>query len=222
MYNGMALTSIGLCEIQPATAEGLRALISSSGDLECSWSVPNLPLAVQLSRQQPVQALLVDKAFGQPQIIDLIGQLRETVPSQGVVVWGVAMNESEALRLLQAGARGLLRKSADLPVILACLRAVGNGSTWMEDCVFREGLRHDRHIPNGLTGREKQVLQLVEGGLKNKEIASELGIRPGTVKIHLKHIFEKTGVHGRYGLALNGMRMRGLVAARAVEVSRSA
>jgi DNA-binding NarL/FixJ family response regulator len=62
-----------------------------------------------------------------------------------------------------------------------------------------------------LTERERQVLTLVEQGLKNKEIAADLGIRPGTVKIHLKHIFEKTGVHGRYGLALNGMRQRGVL-----------
>jgi len=46
---------------------------------------------------------------------------------------------------------------------------------------------------------------------KNKEIADELEIRPGTVKIHLKHIFEKTGIRGRYGLALNGLKERGLV-----------
>ena len=55
---------------------------------------------------------------------------------------------------------------------------------------------------------EQQVLELVEQGCKNKEIAQELGIRPGTVKIHLKHIFEKSGVRGRYGLALSGLRQR--------------
>lgn len=43
-------------------------------------------------------------------------------------------------------------------------------------------------------------------GLKNREIGSELGIRPGTVKVHLKHIFEKTGVRGRFGLALSGLK----------------
>ena len=51
----------------------------------------------------------------------------------------------------------------------------------------------------------------MEQGCKNKEIALELGIRPGTVKIHLKHIFEKTGVRGRYGLAITGLKEKGMV-----------
>ena len=76
----------------------------------------------------------------------------------------------------------------------------------MEDAVFRDSARSDRYPRSELTAREQQVLELVEQGCKNKEIAGELGIRPGTVKIHLKHIFEKTGIRGRYGLALNGWR----------------
>ena len=79
----------------------------------------------------------------------------------------------------------------------------------MEDCVFRDAARSDRYPRSELTAREQQVLELVEQGCKNKEIAQELGIRPGTVKIHLKHIFEKTGIRGRYGLALNGWKDRG-------------
>jgi len=81
----------------------------------------------------------------------------------------------------------------------------------MEDCVFRDSARQPGYPRSELTAREHQVLELVEQGFKNKEIALELGIRPGTVKIHLKHIFEKTGVRGRYGLAISGLKDKGIV-----------
>lgn len=190
--------------------------MASSEGLQCSWAVPNLLIGLQLARQQPVEALILDKSLGQQAVLAALEELRSAVPGVAVIVWGNSMSESEALRLLQAGARGLLRKSADLGTIVACIRAVTEGSTWMEDCVFREVTRMERPTRNDLTLREQQVLQLVEQGMKNKEIAVELGIRPGTVKIHLKHIFEKTGVHGRYGLALNGMRLRGAIPAQPV------
>jgi two-component system nitrate/nitrite response regulator NarL len=205
-----------MCETQPATAEGIRSLLGGSDDLSCRWAVPNLLVGLQLARQQPVDTLLLDKTFGQQVVISALADMRESMPDVGLIVWGNSMNEAEALRLLQAGARGLLRKTADLATILTCIRAVADGSTWMEDCVFRDSARAERPIRNDLTLREQQVLALVEQGMKNKEIALELGIRPGTVKIHLKHIFEKTGVHGRYGLALSGMRANGGIPIRAM------
>jgi DNA-binding NarL/FixJ family response regulator len=60
-------------------------------------------------------------------------------------------------------------------------------------------------------------MELVERGMKNRDIATTLGIRTGTVKIHLKHIFEKTGIRGRYGLALCGLREKGLLTAPTLE-----
>ena len=71
------------------------------------------------------------------------------------------------------------------------------------------------HSP--LTSRELQVMELVERGMKNKDIGFALGIRTGTVKIHLKHIFEKTGIRGRYGLALSGLKEKGLLSMAPVE-----
>jgi two-component system nitrate/nitrite response regulator NarL len=75
---------------------------------------------------------------------------------------------------------------------------------WMQDGIFRGSVSSDRY--SELTTREQQVVELVRQGFKTKKIAEDLGIGPGTVKIHLKHIFQKTGVRGRYGLALNGWR----------------
>jgi two-component system, NarL family, nitrate/nitrite response regulator NarL len=211
MLKVTAKQSVAICETQPVTAEGIRVLLSGSDDLQCQWSVPSLPVALQLNKQRPVQVLLIDKAFGPPAITTALSQLRAVTPDTGIVVWGHSLTESDALHLLQGGARGILRKSSDMFQILSCLRAVAGGSTWVEDSVFRDSNLSGRSGRNDLTHREQQVLELVERGLKNNDIARDLGIRPGTVKIHLKHIFEKTGVHGRYGLALNGLRQRNAI-----------
>jgi DNA-binding NarL/FixJ family response regulator len=211
MLKVQAKQTVAICETQPVTAEGIRVLLSGSNDLHFQWSVPSLPVALQLNKQKPAQVLLVDKAFGPPALAAALSELKAITPETGIVVWGHNLTESDALRFLQGGARGILLKSAEIVQILNCIRAVASGSTWVEDNVFREACRSRRPGRSDLTMREQQVLELVERGLKNREIALELGIRPGTVKIHLKHVFEKTGVHGRYGLALNGLRERNTI-----------
>jgi len=203
--------TVVVCDTQPITAEGLRTLLTAAGDLEFLSALNSLEAATQLVAARPPDVVIVDKGFGMRVVLDWIHDLKLAEAAPAVTVWGVSMTEAEALRLLQAGAKGIVRKTADLESILSCLRTVASGRSWMEDCVFRDSARQERYPRSELTPREHQVLEMVEQGFKNKEIALELGIRPGTVKIHLKHIFEKTGVRGRYGLAISGLKNRGLV-----------
>ena len=125
------------------------------------------------------------------------------------MVWGPTISENEALRFLQAGARGILRRSSEPETLVNCLRTVVNGETWLEEGIFGDTGKFLEPRKSQLTSREQQVATLVEQGLRNREVARELGIQTGTVKIHLRHIFEKTGVRGRHGLALHAMRDRG-------------
>src|SRR5579864_7901420 len=203
--------TIAVCDTQPITAQGLRNLLASSEDLELVEALNSLEAAGAYVRANTPDIVVVDKGFGMRAVLDWIHDLKLTDATPAITVWGVSMTEAEALRLLQAGAKGIVRKTADLSSLLACLHTVGGGRSWMEDCVFRDSARQSGYPRSELTAREHQVLELVEQGFKNKEIALELGIRPGTVKIHLKHIFEKTGVRGRYGLAINGLKDKGIV-----------
>jgi two-component system nitrate/nitrite response regulator NarL len=203
--------TVVVCDTQPITAEGLRTLLTAAGDLEFLASLNSLEAATQLVTTRPPDVVIVDKGFGMRIVLDWIHDLKMADAVPAVTVWGVSMTEAEALRLLQAGAKGIVRKTADVESILSCIRTVASGRSWMEDCVLRDSARQERYPRSELTPREHQVLEMVEQGFKNKEIALELGIRPGTVKIHLKHIFEKTGVRGRYGLAISGLKERGLV-----------
>ncbi len=208
-----AVRTVAICDTQPVTAEGIRTLLAANSDLQYQQTTDSLARALEAVRRKGADVLVVDKAFGIQAILEWLSEVGMTASHTSVVIWGVSVTEAEALRFLQAGARGILRRTASMSVVLACLRNVAEGRSWMEDSLFRDSSRSDRYPRSELTTREQQVLELVEQGFKNKEIAQDLGIRPGTVKIHLKHIFEKTGVRGRYGLALNGLKDRGLVSA---------
>ncbi|MGH9662193.1 MAG: LuxR C-terminal-related transcriptional regulator [Bryobacteraceae bacterium] len=203
--------TVAVCDTQPVTIEGIRSLLADCHDLKLVASVTSLSSGLDLVRDKTPTVVLIDKAFGLPAVMDWITSVRAQGKGTATVVWGVSMNESEALRIIQAGAAGVIRKTTDPNPMLECLRRVASGQTWMEDSLLHEAERMPRHSRSNLTPREQQVVELVEQGLKNKEIAKLLGIRPGTVKIHLKHIFEKTGVRGRYGLALSGLKEKGFL-----------
>ncbi len=202
------LVSLAICDTQPLTAEGVRCVLSAHTEFEVVAVASSLDeLRLRTARLRP-RVVVLDKAASGD---GLNSWLQETRLTTITVVWGSSISEPEALRLLQNGVRGILRKTVQSETLLDCLRAVHGGQCWMEDAVIRGTHAEDRHPRCQLTPRERQVMALVEVGLKNRDIAHELGIRPGTVKIHLKHIFEKTGVRGRYGLALSGMKDKGLL-----------
>jgi DNA-binding NarL/FixJ family response regulator len=209
MTNEPLLKTVGICDTQPMTIEGLQSLLKGCEDLHVVGSATNLFNGLELVQSLNPSIMVIDKAFGLPAIMDWLANLRSTETRS--VVWGVSMNEAEALRIMQAGAQGVIRKTAEPATVLACLRTVAEGKTWMEDSLLGENEKSVRHSRSNLTPREQEVVELVEQGMKNKDIGLSMGIRPGTVKIHLKHIFEKTGIRGRYGLALSGLREKGLL-----------
>ena len=207
---------VSICETQPLTVKGLFHLLEGTEDMRFGSSHLSPAEWMVSPGADRTDVLIIDKGLGAKVVLDALEQLpsdespqRTTRPA--AVIWGMSITEAEALRFLQAGAKGIIRKSADGATVLACLRAVIAGRSWMQDSVFREAILPEAQIRTDLTARERQVMELVEQGFKNREIALELGIHPGTVKIHLKHIFEKTGVRGRHGLALNGLRQKGII-----------
>jgi DNA-binding NarL/FixJ family response regulator len=191
--------------------EGLRSLLESAEGLHLVAAETSLAQAMDAVRVLQPAVLVVDKSFGIQAVTECLRTLRDAECRTAAVVWSVALSEAEALRLLQAGAAGVVHKTARLETLLECIRQVAGGGTWMEEELIAPP-RTGRPV---LTARELQVMELVERGAKNKDIATALGIRTGTVKIHLKHIFEKTGIRGRYGLALSGLKEKGLVASGA-------
>jgi DNA-binding NarL/FixJ family response regulator len=213
------MQTLVICDTEPVAIEGTRRILESGNTPRLIAAETSVPGAMEAIRAWSPTLLLLDKAFGIHAVIDCLKSLQKPEYHTAAIVWGVALPETEALHFLQCGARGAIRKTAPLETLMQCIQTVAAGGTWVEQNAVP---RQDRIITgasrSSLTGREMQVMELVERGLKNRDIALALGIRTGTVKIHLKHIFEKTGIHGRFGLALSALKEKGLLAVPVLDI----
>jgi DNA-binding NarL/FixJ family response regulator len=200
--------SLFACEPQPIVLEGLARVLATTDDIELVGSAPTLREAMEALRTCHPSVLLVDQSAGLKIVLQFIADVRGTWPHCQPVLWVNELAEIDCFRALQLGARGILKKTFPVQTLLECLRAVGHGGVWIENSLPDPALGGDeRRSSPRLTPRERDIVHHVCGGLKNKEIASALSITAGTVKVHLMHIFEKTGVKDRFELAVYGRRL---------------
>jgi DNA-binding NarL/FixJ family response regulator len=138
---------------------------------------------------------------------ELIGELREANPSFAALVLTASLDRTEHARAVEAGAAGVLHKSADVDAILDATRRLGEGETLLSEEELLALLRlagqnreeevEARASIEQITPREKEVLQKLAKGLSNKEIAAKLHMSVDTERTHMMNILNKLGVHSR-------------------------
>lgn len=199
------MVSVCLCDPQPVVQRGLEGLLQRN-DKFALLAVCSQLIGVEnlLSSCSP-DVLIVERSFGMHATLEAINRLKQSYPRVQVVVWAGQISDVECFRLLQTGARGILKKTAAPELIFQCLERVAEGHLWTEDLHNSPQSSSEQARNRPLTPREAEVASLVSKGMKNREIAESLGIATGTVKIHLMHIFEKTGIRDRFELALRGL-----------------
>ncbi len=205
------MITVCACESQPIVIEGLKRSFDGVEDLRLVGTGTSLDSFLEIVEAEQPRVCLLDKAFGTKAVFDLIADLKRRAEPCEPILWAAEVSEVESFRALQVGARGILKKTLPVQVIVDCLRTVAKGNIWIENSVSNQfvGFINRRSTPR-LTPREEEILTLVMRGMKNKQIAEALSITTGTVKVHLMHIFEKTGVKDRFELAMYGRKIRGL------------
>lgn len=206
----MRAITVFACESQPIVVEGLEKVLNASGEFNYVGSVANLSEALDAARHISPDIILVDHTAGLKTVFQFISDIKSTSPNCRPVLWVNEMAETDCFRALQMGARGVLKKTQPVESVTDCLRAVSQGDVWMEGSTEAADHALERRSAPRLTPRERDIVKHVCAGLKNKEIAQALSITAGTVKVHLMHIFEKTGVKDRFELAIHGRKLVGL------------
>src|SRR6516162_536993 len=119
--------------------------------------------------------------------------------STRVVLFTASAEEDKLVTLATAGAYGFIAKDAEPELLVQALRQVANGQRLLP--LSRSGRASTERNARLLTERERQIMRWVSEGLSNKEIARQLNISEGTIKVHLHHIFEKRAIKHRTALA---------------------
>ena len=139
--------------------------------------------------------------------IDTTRRILAAAPSVRVIALTASVDEARLMGVLRAGACGYVRKDADPETLLAAVRAVANGKTYIDPAVGRQLVASDA---DDLTPRETEVLGHLARGLSNREIAAALDIGDETVKTHVANLLAKLGVDNRAQAMVQAIR-RGLV-----------
>jgi len=205
--------TVYVCESQPIVIEGLKRALEGHSDLQLVGASSSIADALESIAAVQPNIILLDQAAGSKAAFELIPKIRMRSQHSHPILWVTNVTEVESFRALHNGMRGILKKTLPVESVVECLRAVGRGNIWIENSISNQvvGFLNRRNLPR-LTPREYEIVALICRGMKNKQIAGELSITIGTVKVHLMHIFEKTGVKDRFELALEAHKLIGLSA----------
>lgn len=156
--------------------------------------------------------------------LDMIGLLRNKAPDLAIIVLSASEDFTDAKRALDLGASGYITKSSTSQVMVNAMRLVLSGGIYLPTLLLQQwqsppvasarpaasshSAEADAHDP--LTARQLDVLKLLAEGKSNKEIARELGMAEGTVKIHVTAIFRSLNVVNRTQAVLAAKKL-GLV-----------
>jgi DNA-binding NarL/FixJ family response regulator len=175
--------------------QGIALIIRREPDLEVIATTTTAREAIACFEQYRPDVTLMDLQLGAVSGLDAIRAIRRNAPAAKIIVLTMYQGDEDIYRALEAGAATYLLKDALSDDLVRIIREVNDGKHPITPDVEERLAR--RHSAGILTTREVQVIELIAKGMRNKEVASELGISEETAHVHIKNIFAKLSVNDR-------------------------
>jgi len=187
---------------------GVANIINQEPDLEVVAEAANGREAIEAFLLHRPDVVLMDLRMPEMEGVEAVRRIREIDPHARVVVLTTYDADEDIARALQAGAKAYILKDIAADALVACIRDVLAGKTYLAPSAAAKLAERVTQVQ--LTPRELAALRLLANGDSNKEIAAALDISERTVKSHLGHLFEKLQVTSRTE-AVRVATRRGLV-----------
>ena len=202
------MTNVAIVEDNAVMRDTFRRWIDAAPGFHCVFACATAEEALaEIPRLKP-DVVLMDVHLPGESGIACTAQLKEQLPDVQVIIVTVYRNHELIFQALQAGACGYLLKRCTPEELISAIREVRQGGAPMSRDIarkviasFQEPLAAAAEV-QGLSPREREILELLAQGFPNKEIAQRVGVSDGTVRWHLRHVYDKLHVRSRTEAAL--------------------
>ncbi|MGL3820680.1 response regulator transcription factor [Sphingopyxis sp. R3-92] len=201
------MTKVLVADDDPLTMAGITALLDQTNFEVVATVNTGAAVLDTLGSARP-DLLILDNGMPERSGLDVLRTLRSRGDVRPVVLLTGGLNDELAREAIQLSVNGIVIKATAPRDLLTCLESVVQGRRWLDQDVMQRVMEQamspdaPRDPFEVLSGRERAVASLARRGLRNKEIADELGLTEGTVKVHLHKVFDKLNIRGRTELIL--------------------
>jgi DNA-binding NarL/FixJ family response regulator len=209
------MTRIAIVEDNKVIRESLKEFVEADSECECVCSCATAEEALREIPEYRPDIVLMDIQLPAISGIECTARLKHLLPSVQIIMVTVYEDTERIFKALRAGACGYLLKRCTPEELVSAIREVQQGGAPMSRDIARKVILSFQD-PAGATAefedlspREREILELLAGGLPNKQIAARLGLTDGTVRWHLRHVYHKLHVRSRTEAALKFLGAKG-------------
>jgi two-component system response regulator NreC len=204
-----------LAEDHTIVRQGIAALLRTESDMEVVGEASNGLEAIELAKKLGPDVILMDIGMRQLNGLEATRRIKRLFPSMKILVLTIHDNEEWIFQILRAGACGYLIKDLAMTDLISALRAVYQGDSYLspsiskmviEEYTRKAELGEKKGVEDLLSGREREILQLIAEGNSIPQISNLLSISKKTVEAHKTHIMEKLNIHDKVGLIKYAIR----------------
>jgi two-component system nitrate/nitrite response regulator NarL len=202
------VTRVLLVDDHPMIAAALEMLLRET-DYELLGRARTVAEAnKQISSLKP-DLVLLDVNLPDGTGLDVLRKISRGKSRPQVILLTAGMDESQLLTASDLNPEGMVLKTSDPSLLTECMDAVVAGQSWVDPEIAEHTRQAEAKAASAppLTRRERELVELVRQGLRNRDIAAELGVTEGTVKVYLHAIFDKFHVENRTELALRAAEL---------------
>lgn len=199
------MTRILIADDHPFILAGLQAVLHGS-EFEVVRALTNGAEVLSALTECSPEILLLDVAMPGLNGIKVLRRVRDQATAVKVVLLTASLDQQQVAEAIALRVDGIVLKEGAERLLIECLTIVRDGGCWLHPALAQRvaAAAHRNDPLAALAPRERAIVDLLRTGMRNREIAEDLGITEGTVKVYLHRIYEKLGVGNRTELALLG------------------